>query len=37
LKVKAKEKDTVRAKATFLGIPFRYGAGRTGNGRVFAR
>jgi len=26
----------VRVKATFLGLPFRYGAGRTGNGRVFA-
>jgi hypothetical protein len=26
----------VRVKPTFLGLPFRYGAGRTGNGRVFA-
>jgi hypothetical protein len=35
--VKGKEKGTVRAKPTLMGIPFRYGAGRTGNGRVFAR
>jgi hypothetical protein len=37
LRARRKEKDTVRAKAIFLEIPFRYGGGRTGNDRVFAR
>ena len=26
----------VKVKVTLLGLPSRYGAGRTGNGRVFA-
>jgi hypothetical protein len=37
LRVRGKEKDTVRVRVTFLVFLFRYGAGRTGNDRVFAR
>ena len=37
LRARGKEKDTVRVKVTFLVFLFRYGVGKTGNGRVFAR
>jgi hypothetical protein len=37
LRARGKEKVTVRVRVTFLDFLFRYGGGRIGNGRVFAR